>query len=172
MSSRKGSAADTDARVLVSTARNPARSIRCMDLRETSDRLALRELVDRYARIADTRDRSQRDAQIERVFSKDAVLAGPGFTLAGREQIRTGLRALERYSATLHAVHGQLVELRGDEAVGETVCTASHVHEKDGRRLKLDQGIRYADLYRREASGWKIVRRELHVVFEQELPLS
>ena len=143
-----------------------------MDLREIADRLALRELVDRYAQTADLRDRSQRDAQVDRVFSEDAVLVGPGFELRGREQIRTGLRAIERYEATLHAVHGQIIELHGDDADGDTVCTASHLHETDGRPMKLDWGIRYRDRYRREPDGWRIVRRELHVVWEQDLPLQ
>ena len=41
----------------------------------------------------------------------------------------------------------------------------------DGRALKLDWGIRYRDRYRRLPGGWRIERRELTVVWEQELPL-
>jgi ketosteroid isomerase-like protein len=138
-----------------------------MDLREIADRLALRELVDRYARIPDQRD----FALVDRVFSDDAVLVGPGFELRGREQIRSGMRGIERYAATLHAMHNHLVEIEGDHAEGETVCTASHLHEVEGRKVKLDWGIRYRDRYRRERLGWRIVHRELELVFEQELPL-
>ena len=48
---------------------------------DIADRLALRELVDRYALIPDDRNY----ALIDRVFSEDAVLVGPGFELTGRE---------------------------------------------------------------------------------------
>lgn len=138
-----------------------------MDIQELADRVALRELVERYARIPDDRDY----ATVDRVFAEDATLLGPGFELRGRDAIRAGMQAIERYSATLHCVHNHLVEIAGDEAEGETWCVANHLHEVDGRPHKLDWGIRYRDRYRRGAEGWRIVWRELRVVWEQEGPL-
>lgn len=139
-----------------------------MEAHEIADRLALRALVDRYARIPDDRDY----ALVDEVFAADASLVGPGFTLEGREAIRAGMQAIEQYDATLHCMHNQLVEIDGDRAEGETWCVASHVHAAGGRPVKLDWGIRYRDEYRREAEGWRIVRRQLRVVWEQELPLK
>ena len=135
---------------------------------EMSDRLALRELVERYARIPDDRDY----ALVDEVFCTDAVLRGPGFELCGSGEIRTGMQAIERYSATHHAVHNQLVRLHGDRAEGDVWCVANHLHEVDGRPHKLDWGIRYADHYRRDAEGWRIAQRELRVVWTQDLPLE
>jgi len=134
---------------------------------EVEDRLALRGLVDRYAQIPDDRNY----ALVDDLFSEDATLVGPGFELAGRELIRQGMQAIEQYSATLHSMHGQVVEIDGDEASGDTWCIANHIHEKDGRPHKLDWGIRYKDRYRRDAAGWRIARRELVLVWSQELPL-
>ena len=134
---------------------------------EVEDRLALRELVDRYAQIPDDRNY----ALVDDLFSEDATLVGPGFELAGRELIRQGMQAIEQYSATLHSMHGQVVEIDGDEASGDTWCIANHIHEKDGRPHKLDWGIRYKDRYRRDAAGWRIAHRELVLVWSQELPL-
>lgn len=138
-----------------------------MDDREVRDRLELRELVFRYARIPDDRDY----ALVAEVFAPDAVLVGPGFELRGSDQIRQAMQAIEAYSATLHSVHNHLVELAGDEASGETYCVANHLLQKDGRPIKLDWGIRYQDRYRRGPDGWRITRRELRLVWEQELPL-
>jgi hypothetical protein len=100
------------------------------------------------------------------------VLVGPRFELVGRAAIVRGLRSVERYSATLHAVTNQLFEIAGDEASGETYCLANHLFERDGVRHKLDWGIRYQDRCRRSGGAWRFVRRELIVDWEQELPLS
>jgi hypothetical protein len=135
---------------------------------EQADRLALRDLVYRYALIPDDRNY----ALVDLVFSPDAVLVGPGFELRGHDAIRTGMQSIERYSATLHAVHNQLVELDGDVASGTTYCVANHLHEEEARPFKLDWGIRYHDQYRREADGWRIARRKLELVWAQDLPLA
>ena len=126
-----------------------------MDLREIADRIALRELVERYARTVDDRDY----AHVDELFTQDATLIGPGFELSGRDSIRAGMASLERYRATLHCVHNHLVEVHADDAEGETYCVANHLHEVDGRPHKLDWGIRYQDRYRRGPEGWRIARR-------------
>jgi len=123
----------------------------------------------RYARAVDRRDW----ALAATLFTDDAVLKGARYELVGRDRILQGLRTVERYRATFHAVHNQTLELAGDEASGETYCVANHLLEREGRPLKLDWGIRYQDRYRRGADGaWRIARRELIVDWEQESSLS
>lgn len=135
---------------------------------DLADRIALRELVERYARIPDDRDY----ALVAEIFSADATLAGPGFELQGHDAIRGAMQSIEQYRATLHCVHNHLVEIDGDEARGETWCVANHLHEVNGRPHKLDWGIRYQDRYRRQAEGWRITQRRLRVVWEQDAPLQ
>jgi hypothetical protein len=106
------------------------------------------------------------------LFTDDAVLRGPRFELAGRDAVLAGLRSVERYRATFHAVLNQLVDIAGDEASGETYCLANHLYEREGRPRKLDWGIRYQDRFRREAGVWRFARRELLVDWEQDLPLE
>jgi hypothetical protein len=139
-----------------------------MDASELADRMQLRDLVNRYPSIPDDRNY----ALVEEIFTQDAQLIGPGFSLSGREQIRAGMQAIEQYSATLHCVHNQRVDLDGDRAAGEVYCVANHLHEVEGVPYKLDWGVRYGDRYRREAGVWRIARRELNVVWEQDLPLQ
>jgi ketosteroid isomerase-like protein len=137
------------------------------DRSHLADRLAIREVADRYARAVDRRDW----ALAATLFTDDAVLESARFRLAGVGEILRGLRTVERYRATFHAVHNQTLELAGDEASGETYCVANHLFERDGRMRKLDWGIRYQDRYRRGADGaWRIAHRELIVDWEQELP--
>jgi hypothetical protein len=99
------------------------------------------------------------------------VLVAPHFEVSGPEAIVRGFRVVERYRSTFHAVLNQLFEIAGDDAHGETYCIASHVLDQDGRATKLDWGIRYQDRCRRTADGWRFVRRELLVDWQQELPI-
>jgi hypothetical protein len=134
-----------------------------MEGNEVADRLALRELADRYARIPDDRDYGL----VDRVFSANAVLIGPDFRVEGRDRIRDAMRSIERYVATQHCMHQQTVAISGDEAEGEVYCVAYHVLPEGGR---LDWGIRYRDRYRREADGWRVARRELELVWTERRP--
>jgi hypothetical protein len=111
-------------------------------------------------------------ALAETLFADDARLVGPRFELVGRDAIVRGLRSVERYRATFHAVLNQLFEIDGDEASGETYCLASHLFERGGAPRKLDWGIRYQDRCRRTGRVWRFARRELIVDWEQDLPLS
>ena len=139
-----------------------------MDLEEIGGRLALRELVYEYGRVIDDRDY----LRIPEIFTEDAELEGPGFGYRGHAELEAGLRLIEQFSATFHAVHNQQVAIAGNEAKGETYCVASHLYERDGTTRKMDMGIRYADAYRREDGRWRIARRVLDVVFQQDLPLQ
>ena len=135
---------------------------------DLEDRLALRELAYRYARAVDRRDWTL----AEELFTPECVLVVPGYELVGRDRILAGLRLIDRYAATQHDVHNQLVEVSGDRASGETYCTAHHLYERDGRPRKLSWGIRYQDCCRREAGAWRYERRELLLDWSQDLPLE
>jgi ketosteroid isomerase-like protein len=132
------------------------------------DGLELRELAYRYARAVDRRDWELASS----LFTRDCVLVGPGYELVGRDGILDGLRKIDRFSATQHSVHNQLVEISGDAATGETYCTAHHLYERDGSRRKLSWGIRYQDRCLREEGLWRYQRRELLLDWTQDLPLE
>jgi uncharacterized protein (TIGR02246 family) len=132
------------------------------------DRWALRELAYRYARAVDRRDWEL----ASHLFTRDCVLVGPGYELVGRDAILAGLRKIDRFSATQHSVHNQLLEIVDDTATGETYCTAHHLYERDGSRRKLSWGIRYQDRCLREEGLWRYQRRELLLDWTQDLPLE
>ncbi len=137
---------------------------------EIAARLALRELVYRYAQLADDRAFER----IPDVFTGDAELSGPGFSFRGHAELRAGLRQLEQYRATLHAVHNHLVTLAddGDRADGETYCVAHHLYQREGAPRRFDMGIRYQDAYRLEAGRWLISARRLNIIWQQDQPLQ
>lgn len=131
------------------------------------DEAQLRDLAYRYARMM---DRMAFD-WLPRVFAADGVLAGPGYTMTGHDELRAGLQALDQFQATLHGVLNTYFEIDGDDATGEVYCVANHVHTVEGIPFKLDMGIRYEDTYRREAEGWVIALRKFHLIWETDTPM-
>jgi uncharacterized protein (TIGR02246 family) len=145
------------------------------------DRVALRDLVDAYARAVDRRDVHA----VAALFTADGRLvsrlhdagAGTPIVRQGREEITAALTAgLDRYLLTTHVVGGQVVTIDGDGASGDTVCLAHHVYEKGGARRMLVMAVRYADIYARQPGGWGFAERQLTLdwredrVLEERLP--
>jgi len=139
-----------------------------MDANETADRLALRALVEHYARMVDDRAWDE----LPEVFTPDGELTGPGYAMTGYDALRDGLSLIEQYDSTLHLVHNHYVTLEGDTAAGETYGVAGHLYESNGVARKLDMGIRYRDSYRKEDGAWRLSKREFHLAWQQDLPLE
>jgi uncharacterized protein (TIGR02246 family) len=145
--------------------------------RDVAARVALRLLVDTYACHVDRRDT---DAVAE-LFTEDGRLiahfySGPDGSVpvrAGRAEIRAALVAgLERYLGTTHVVGGQVVDVDGDHATGETVCLAHHVYERDGDRRLLVMAVRYGDTFVRESGTWRFAERQLRLDWRDDRPMA
>lgn len=132
------------------------------------DELSIRDLANRYARMVDRRDWSE----IPRVFTPDCELSGQGYRMRGHAELDAGLRKIDMFSATLHCVLNQVTRLDGELGTGEFYCIANHIHERDGVAYKLDMGIRYEDRYVRTADGWRLGKRVLNLIWQQDLPLD
>lgn len=138
-----------------------------------SDRTALRDLVDAYARRVD-----RRDAQaVAALFTADGRLVSRLHGAAddapivrrGRDEIAGALVAgLERYISTTHVVGGQVVDIDGDGATGDTVCLAHHLYDAAGVRRMLVMAVRYTDRYARQAGGWAFAERQLRLDWRED----
>lgn len=129
---------------------------------------ALYELVCHYAQAVDRRDW----AQLTKLFTADASVKGPGFSLNGRDSIVEGMGGLSQYTSTQHHVHHQIAKLEEQSATAETYCVANHVYARDGVSRKLDWGIRYHDRFVCEAGEWRFAERVLLLDWAQDLPLE
>jgi uncharacterized protein (TIGR02246 family) len=136
---------------------------------DTSDRLALRMLVEQYARGADTRD-----AELYAdVFTDDGVLVTTRGEVMGREALLTIAPKLGRYRATMHLVANHYVDFQdADNATGVTYCQASHVRDEDGSANVYVMNIVYHDVYRREPRGWRIAHRRLELPWDEDRRLT
>ncbi len=144
---------------------------------DTAARVALRLLVDTYAHDVDRRD----TAAVAGLFSADGRLVahfysgpdGSPTVRSGRAEIAAALVAgLDRYAATTHVVGGQVVDVDGDRASGETVCLAHHVYERDGVPRLLVMAVRYEDDFVCESGAWRFARRQLRLDWRDDRPMT
>ncbi|WP_230673525.1 nuclear transport factor 2 family protein [Rathayibacter sp. Leaf248] len=132
------------------------------------DRVAIRELVDTYARGADRRDAVLEasvfadDGEVL-LFSGDPETTEPVDTIRGRDAlVRTFEGLIAQYDATTY-LNGQssVRFVTADAAEGETYCTALHLLRDAGQRYLLTMSIRYLDRFERIDGRWRIAQRRL-----------
>lgn len=138
-----------------------------MTLDELRDLAELRRTAELYAQGADRRDKALWQA----VLAEDCVIEGPGFSIAGRDANLGSIDALRQmFRATVHRVHNQVATVSGDDATGETYCTADHLlNDMDS---VLVWTIRYQDHWRREEGHWRFTHRKLIVEWEEVRPVT
>lgn len=135
-----------------------------------ADEKALLQLAYRYAQAVDRRDA---DALVS-VFTEDGIIARPGSVWQGHEKLRGIIARLNTmYGTTLHTVRNQTATIDGENAEGETYCVAMHIlNSTDGKRTRMDMGIRYQDRFVRQDGVWRFARRELIVDWIEHTELS
>jgi len=147
-----------------------------------ADERALLALSVDYAAAADARDGEGFAA----LFTEDGALVVPRppselrpvIVRSGHDALVEVAEFLGRYYRTFHLVSSPRFELDGNEATGEIPCVAHHVSAPADSGSDSPAGtdtvwfIRYHDRYRRTGSGWRIVRRELHLRWVEEHPVA
>ncbi len=125
---------------------------------DTADRIALQDVMLRYAAGVD-----ERDLDLYRsCFADDVEVVGFGdATINGADAWRDYVaNALEAYGATQHMLGPQLATVVGDHAQCRTDVQALHyLKEPEGSTLTL--WATYKTNMQRMDGEWKIVRHEL-----------
>lgn len=133
---------------------------------EVSDRLALTDLVHRYAAGVDDREL---DSVVE-LFTEEGqlVLPDPPGRLEpvsvhrGHDAILSALSSLDSLIRTEHMIVGEVYTPEGAAAArGRVTCVAHHWSRSDEDIVDLVWHIRYDDHYERTPSGWRITHRRL-----------
>lgn len=129
-----------------------------MSTADPADRIALQDVMERYAAGVDERDLDLYAS----VFCEDVeVLGFAPETIRGREEwVNFVSNALERFGPTQHLMGPQLAEVDGDQANCRTNVQATHfLKEPEGEILIL--WACYESTMRRTDEGWKIARHRL-----------
>ena len=144
---------------------------------EAADRLAIRELIEAYARCADRRDATAQMALFTTdthfVVYMNAKEPKPSQDLHSREALAPVFAELNRYDATTHFVGQSTISmLNGARATGETYCLAHHVTADGGQRRLMIASLRYLDTFVKVEGVWLFAERLLYVDWLEERALS
>ena len=133
------------------------------------DIVELNQLAFRYAAAVDACD----EAAFLAVFTPNGRLrsyhpdtAEPFADLMGHAQLKAipdTMRGMFR--STAHMMTNHLVEIDGDSAKGEVLCTARHLRAEDGTSLNVI--IRYVDCYERHEGRWCIADRQIRFLWSE-----
>src|SRR4029077_8522417 len=143
---------------------------------EVADRLAIRELVEAYARCADRRDAKGQmalfTADTHFVVYMNSKDPKPSMELHSREALAPVFADLNKYDATTHFVgQSTIFTLTGDRATGEAYCLAHHVTVDGGTRRLMLASLRYLDTFVKMDDTWLFAERLLFVDWQEERAL-
>ena len=143
---------------------------------EAAARLAIRELVEAYARCADRRDAKGQmalfTADTHFVVYMNAKDPKPSQELNSREALAPVFADLNKYSATMHFL-GQttILTLTNDRGTGETYCMPHHYIAGKNQGLMI-AALRYADTFVKMDGAWLFAERKLYVDWLEQRELS
>ena len=136
-------------------------------LQQLEDRIAIREVIDKYTYCADTRDAQGQmalfteDTNFE-VFM-DEKSSTPTQVVRNRRDLFPIFDNLNTYLSTMHFNGQSTVKLEGDRASSITYCRAYHLNVKDEKQSFMIAGIRYYDVIVRQGGAWLFAERKLKV---------
>jgi 3-phenylpropionate/cinnamic acid dioxygenase small subunit len=131
------------------------------------DRLALSDLVHRYAASVDDR----RFDEVTGLFADDATLSLPDPPRAleptavhrGHSEIERAVGAVGAVQRTHHAIVGEVYTEEPRGARGRVSCIAHHWSRRDDELIDVVWHLRYDDEYVRTAAGWRFRSRTLTI---------
>jgi hypothetical protein len=124
--------------------------------RETADRLAIRDLIERWAVWRDAGDWER----FATVWHDDGRMMATWFQGSADEFIRVSRQGFEHGVSILHFLGGSAIDLAGDRAIGQTKMTISQRAEVDGVVCDVVCTGRFYDFLERRAGAWGIVLRQ------------
>jgi SnoaL-like domain len=144
---------------------------------ETADRLAIRELIEAYARCADRRDANGQmslfTADTHFVVYMNAKDPKPSQELHSRDALAPVFADLNKYAATMHFIgQSTILSLTSDRGTGEAYCLAHHLTTEDERRQLMIAALRYYDRFVKLDGAWLFEERLLYVDWIEERAFS
>jgi len=130
-------------------------------LLKLEDRADLKELVDTFSNLADTKEIEKQvllfteDATVE-AFSGEKQTS----SLKGRKAIGDAFAAYLANFETVYHINGQqTVSIEGDGASGTAYSLVVLIRHEGGKTVRLTSGVTYKDEYVRQDGKWLISRR-------------
>ncbi len=131
-------------------------------LQTIEDKIALKELVDQFSNLADTKNVSEQVL----LFTKDAVVEiymnkNLTSTLKGRKELENAFAPfLKRFDLVYHSNGQQNISINGNTAKGTSYCTVTLINKATDKIMKTTFLMRYEDEFIKEDNKWYIAKRK------------
>jgi SnoaL-like domain len=122
----------------------------------TTDRLAIRDLVENWALWRDAGDWER----FRTVWHDDGRMMATWFQGPADDFIRVSREGFERGVSILHFLGGTSIDLAGDRAIAQTKMTISQRAPVDGVECDVVCTGRFYDFVERRSDAWGIVLRQ------------
>jgi 3-phenylpropionate/cinnamic acid dioxygenase small subunit len=132
-------------------------------IQELRDRMAIRDLLMRYAHCVDARDFDG----VASCFTPDAAYQGSLGTGTIADALASLRQRMDRFRSTMHFLSTQVIDLAGDRARCETYALVYHRLGEEETNDDLVVGVRYLDELTREGDAWRIRARVVRLEFER-----
>jgi hypothetical protein len=130
---------------------------------DADDRLAIIEVVGRYALAADSRDWSL----LDQTFTPDATGDFGQFQHTDRDGVRKMMRDhLDGCGPTQHLLGNYRIEVSGNRAVCTCLIRAFHAGRAERAQITYELFGEYADRLIRTPAGWRIEHRTMRIFHE------
>jgi hypothetical protein len=127
-----------------------------MSDRETADRLAIRDLVERWAVWRDAGDWER----FRTVWHDDGRMMATWFQGPADDFIRVSREGFERGVSILHFLGGTAIDVAGDRAIAQTKMTISQRASVDTVLCDIVCTGRFYDFLERRDGAWGLVLRQ------------
>jgi hypothetical protein len=127
-----------------------------MSNRETADRLAIRDLVERWAVWRDAGDWER----FRTVWHDDGRMMATWFQGPADDFIRVSREGFERGVSILHSLGGTAIDVAGDRAIAQTKMTISQRASVDTVLCDVVCTGRFYDFLERRDGAWGLVLRQ------------
>ena len=132
-----------------------------------ADRLALTDLVHRYAALVDDRQFEKAAALFadtaELIVPNPPEQLGPTVDYRGPAGVLDALAALRGLARTRHEIVGEVYDIGRGTATGRIACVAHHWSVRDGVIGDAAWHLRYDDAYALDGDDWRFTRRALTI---------
>lgn len=132
-----------------------------MDRNELTDKLALRELIDKISILGDKKDfENQVQLFSENAISETIVEGKTILKIEGRKEMGQAFENfLQEMETVCHFNGQQVVEIDGDNAKGTCYCLITLIGNENGKKVKTTVGATYEDEYICTNNQWLVSKR-------------
>jgi hypothetical protein len=144
---------------------SPETSRLAAEVRRLADRIAVGELLPRFAAAMDAHD----EVALEALFARELVVEHSGGASHGRDEVLAGLRASAfAHAASHHLIATHRVHLDGDRASAVAYFHSVHLDDAERPDVHADHGGWYLARFARDGGEWRFTYLKQVSVWQAE----